>query len=216
MYHIEFNLDKKVHYDTEFSKNLIKHCSINSLLKNFNEELLKQDVDYWVDLIYKERQFIHSYLEAYKMLKDYYYIPEDIIEILKTSYFSKDYKEGLLTSSLRDIVDAVLIEYYGNNNTSIYKIGKRTGKVIQRYTMDYIIAKNPAEARLEAEKKFGFSEKLDEWLFTGDPVYVFVEQITNVTSEYKKIDEIDTDIDVNITLKNRLKDKLDALIQELQ
>lgn len=211
VYHIEFNLDKKVHYDTEYSEKLIYHCSINKLLKSYNEELLKHDVDYWVNLIYEERKFIHSYLEAYRILKDYYSIPEDTIETLRADYFIKDYKEELLTSSLKNVVDEVLIKYYGVTNTSIYKIGKKTSGMEQKFTVNYIRAKNPVEAKLKAEEEFGFSEKVDEWLFTGDPVYVFVEQIPDVNLEYEKIRKISTDMEANIALKNRLKERLDTL-----
>lgn len=215
VYDIEYKLDKKVHYDTSFSKNLIQHCSINKLFKNCNEELLKHDADYWVALIYEERKFILGYLEAYTMLKDCYNIPDDIAEILKVNYFSKDYKDNLFPSSSRDIVDKVLVQYYGTTNTSIFKIGKRTRKVIQEFAINYIIAKNPAEARLKAEKEFGFIEKLDEDLFTGEPVYVFVEQILDIDLEYNNINNITTDMNANIKLKNRLKERLDALVQEL-
>lgn len=211
VYNIEFALDKKVHYDTEYSKNLIYHCSINKLLQSYNEELLKHDVDYWVNLIYEERKFIHSYLEAYRILKDYYSIPEDTIETLRTDYFSKDYKEDLLISPPKNVVDKVLIKHYGVTNTSIYKIGKKTNGMEQKFTINYIKAKNPVEAKLEAEEEFGFSEKVDEWLFTGYPVYVFVEQILDVNLEYEKINKISTDMEANIMLKNRLKERLDAL-----
>jgi hypothetical protein len=211
VYNIEFTLDKKVHYDTEYSKKLIYHCSINKLMQSYNEELLKHDVDYWVNLIYEERKFIHSYLEAYRILKDYYSIPEDTIEALRTDYFSKDYKEDLLTSSPKNVVDEVLIKHYGVANTSIYKIGKKTNGIEQKFTINYIKAKNPVEAKLKAEEEFGFSEKVDEWLFTGYPVYVFVEQILDVNLEYEKINKISTDMEANIMLKNRLKERLDAL-----
>lgn len=211
VYNIEFALDKKVHYDTEYSKNLIYHCSVNKLLKSYNEELLKHDADYWVNLIYEERKFIHGYLEAYRILKDYYSIPEDTIETLRTDYFSKDYKQDLLTPSLKNIVDKVLIKYYGATNKSIYKIGRKTNGVEQKYTINYIKAKNPVEAKLKAEEEFGFSEKVDEWLFSGYPVYVFVEQILDVGLEYEKINKINTDMEADIMLKNRLKERLDAL-----
>lgn len=214
VYHIEFNLDKKVNYDTHYSKNLIYHCSINKLLQNYNEELLKHDVDYWVNLIYEERKFIYRYLEAYRILKVYYSISEDIIELLRVNYFSKEYKEDLLTSSLRDVIDDVLIKYYGVMDTFIYIIGKKTNDIVQKFTVNYIKAKNPVDARLKAEKEFGFSEKLNEWLFSGDPVYVFVEQILDANLEYEKISRISTDMEANIMLKNRLKEKLDTLIHE--
>lgn len=213
---IEFTLDKKVHYDTKYSKNLIYHCSINKLLKSYNEELLKHDVDYWVNLIYEERKFIHRYLEAYRILKDYYSITEDIIETLRVDNFSKNYKEDLLTSPIKNVVDDVLIKHYGITNTSIYKIGKKTNGMAQKYTINYIKAKNPVEAKLKAEEEFGFSEKVDEWLFTGYPVYVFVEQILDVNFEYEKISKISTDTESNIILKNRLKERLDTLMQETQ
>lgn len=211
VYHIEFTLDKKVHYDTEYSKKLIYHSSVNKLLKSYNEELLKHDVDYWVNLIYGEREFIHSYLEAYRILKDYYSVPEDTIEILRTKYFSKDHKENLLTSSPKSVVDEVLIKHYGVTNTSIYKIGKKTNGMEQKFTVNYIKARNPVEAKLKAEEEFGFSEKVDEWLFTGYPVYVFVEQILDVNLEYEKISRISADMEANIKLKNRLKERLDTL-----
>jgi hypothetical protein len=211
VYQIEFALDKKVHYDTEYSKNLIYHCSINKLLKSHNDELLKHDADYWVNLIYEEREFIHSYLESYRILKDYYSISEDIIEILRVNYFINDYKQALLTPPVKKVVDEVLIKYYGVTNTSIYKIGKKTNGMVQKYTINYINAKNPVEAKLRAEEEFGFSEKLDEWSFSGYPVYVFVEQILDVDLEYEKISKISTDMEANIRLKNRLKERLDAL-----
>lgn len=213
LYQIEFALDKKVHYDTEYSKNLIYHCSINKLLKNCNEDLLKHDANYWVNLIYEERKFIHGYLEAYRILKDYYSIPEDTLETLRVDYFSKDYKQDLLTPSLKNIVDEVLIKHYGVTNTSIYKIGKKTNGMVQKYTVNYIKAKNPVEAKLKAEEEFGFSEKLDEWSFSGSPVYVFVEQILDVDLEYEKISKISTDMEANVRLKNRLKERLDTLRQ---
>lgn len=214
MYHIEFTLDKKVNYDTEYSKNLIYHCSINKLLKNYNEELLKHDVDYWVNLIYEERQFIYRYLEAYRILKDYYSISEDIIENLKVNYFSKDYKKNLMTESLKDILNEVLIKYYGVTNTSIYKIGTKNNNVIQEFNIDYIKAKNPVDARLKAENQFGFSEKVDDWTFSGTPIHVFVEQIFDPNLEYENINKFNTDIEAISIRRSRLKEKLKSLMQE--
>lgn len=215
VYHIEFNLDKKVHYDTEYSKNLIRHCSINNLLKNYNEELLKHDVNYWVNLIYEEREFIYKYLEVYRLLKDFYNIPEDVIEDLKVNYFNKDYKHKLLNEPLKNITDEVLIKYYGSTDTHVYKIGTKTDDVVQQFTINYIKARNPVEARLEAEKEFGFSEKINDLSFSGNPMHVFVEQILDVNLEYNKISEIKTDIEAFIVRKKRLKEKLKSLIQEI-
>ena len=212
VYHIEFNLDKKVHYDTEYSKNLIRHCSINNLLKNYNEELLKHDVDYWVNLIYEEREFIYKYLEVYRILKDFYSIPEGVIEYLKLNYFNKDYKQKLISSSLKDVTDEVLIKHYGVTDTHIYKIGTKTDGVVQQFTINYIKARNPVEARLEAEKEFGFSEKINDLSFSGTPMHVFVEQILDVNLEHKKITEIKTDIEAFIVRKERLKEKLESLM----
>ncbi|WP_411680704.1 hypothetical protein [Clostridium thailandense] len=214
VYHIEFNLDKKVHYDTEYSKNLIRHCSINNLLRDYNDELLKHDVDYWVNLIYGEREFIYKYLEVYRRLKDFYSIPENIIEYLKINYFNKNYKQKLISASLKNITDEVLIKYYGATDIHIYKIGTKTNDVIQEFTINYIKARNPVEARLEAEKEYGFSEKINDLSFSGDPIHVFVEQILDVNLEYKRISEIKTDIEAFILRKKRLQEKLEDLMLE--
>jgi hypothetical protein len=213
---IEFKLDRKVHYDDNYCKNLIFHCSINKLLKDCNEELLKHDSDYWVELIYEQRKFIFWFLEVYKILKDFYSIPENIIDTLKINYFSEVYKQNLSTTPLKDVVDEVLIKHYGVTNPCIYKIGIKDNDVVQVLSINYIKAKNPVEARLEAEKKFGFSEKTnDQWMFSGNPMYVFVEQILDVNLEYEKINEIYTDVEAILIRKNLLKERLKALIQEI-
>jgi hypothetical protein len=213
VYDIEFNLDKRVSYDAKYCKNLICHCSINKLLKNCNEELLKHDANYWVNLIYGEREFIYKYLEAYSILKDYYSISEDIIDNLKVNYFSKDYKQALLTASLKDVIDEVIIKYYGVSNICMYKIGIKNDDGVQEFSVNYIKAKNPVDARLKAEKEFGFSQKASTGLFSGSTMYVFVEQILDINLEYEKINKINTDIEASFILKNRLKERFESLMQ---
>lgn len=216
VYDIEFKLDRKVHYDENYCKNLIYHCSINKLLKNYNEELLKHNADYWVSLIYEERKFIFWFLEVYKILKDFYSIPEDTIENLRTNYFSEVYKQNLSTTPLKDVVDKVLIKYFRVTNPRIYKIGIKDNDVVQILSINYIKGKNPVEARLEAEKEFGFSEKVnDQWVFSGNPMYVFVEQILDVNLECEKINAIYTDVEAILIRKNYLKERLKSLVQKI-
>lgn len=216
VYDIEFKLDRKVNYDDKYCKSLISHCSINKLLKDCNEELLKHDSDYWIDLIYEERKFIFWFLEAYKILKDFYSIPEDIIDNLRINYFSEIYKQSLSTTPLKDLVDEVLIKYFGITNLCIYKIGIKDNDIVQTLSINYIKAKNPVEARLTAEKEFGFSEKVnDQWVFSGNPMYVFVEQILDVNLECEKINAIYTDVEAILIRKNYLKERLKSLVQKI-
>lgn len=216
MYEIEFKLDRKVNYDQKYTKALLYHCSINQLLKSYNEELLTHNADYWVNLIYGERRFIYKFLEAYRILKNYYSIHEDIIEYLKINFFSKEYKDKLLTESAKDAVDEVLISYYGVNNAQVYKIGIKNDDVLQFFSVNYVKAKNLVEARLQAEKEFGFSEKVTEGMHAGQTIYVFVEQILDVNLEYEKVNKLDTDIEAAFKLKKRLKESLESIMNEIK
>jgi hypothetical protein len=216
MYEIEFNLDKRVNYDQKYTKALLYHCSINKLLKNYNEELLTHNANYWVDLIYGERRFIYKFLEAYRMLKKYYSIDEDIIEYLKINFFNKKFKDKLITESAKDTVDEVLISYYGVTAGQVFKIGIKNDDVLQFFTINYVKAKNLVEARLQAEKEFGFSEKVTEGMHAGQTIYVFVEQIPDVNLEYEKVNKLDTDMEAAFKLKKRLMESLGSIIKEIE
>lgn len=216
VYDIEFKLDRMVNYDDKYCKSLISHCSINKLLKDYNEELLKHNADYWAGLIYEERKFIFWFLEVYKILKDFYSIPEDVIYNLRVNHFNEVYKQNLSSTSLKDAIDEVLINYYGVTNPCIYKIGIKDNDEVKILSINYIQAKNPVEARLEAEKEFGFSEKVnDQWVFSGNPMYVFVEQILDVNLECEKINAIYTDVEAILIRKNYLKERLKSLVQKI-